>query len=151
METKTIFYWISTLAIGSETLAGGFIDLIHGRSGLVSGPYVLDMITHLGYPAYLLTILGVWKVLAGIVLFTPGIPLLKEWAYAGLFFELTGAAASWALHGDPAGQLIPPVFLTILVLSSWALRPPDRTLAHAVPRWSPNQHRPQGPPPGRSK
>ena|SRR5215813_3435729 len=132
METKKIAYWISTVAIGSETLAGGFTDLTHGRTALVSGPYVLDVITHLGYPAYLLTILGVWKVLGGIVLFTPGMPLVKEWAYAGLFFELTGAAASWALHGDPFSQMIAPIFLTILTLASWALRPPDRTMVGRV-------------------
>jgi DoxX-like family len=64
---------VATVLIGLETLAGGATDLMHGRTSLVSGPFVLDVITHLGYPAYLLVILGIWKVLGGIVLFLPGL------------------------------------------------------------------------------
>lgn len=128
MKVKLIGYWTATTLIGLETLAGGATDLMRGRTSLVSGPFVLDIITHLGYPAYSLVILGIWKVLGGIVLFAPGLPRLKEWAYAGIIFELTGAAASWVLHGDPANELIAPIVLTVLVLVSWALRPPSRTL-----------------------
>jgi hypothetical protein len=128
MKIKLLGYWVATALIGLETLAGGATDLMHGRTSLVSGPFVLDVITHLGYPAYLLVILGIWKVLGGIVLFVPGLPRLKEWAYAGIFFELTGAAASWVLHGDPANELIAPIALTGLAVVSWALRPPSRTL-----------------------
>jgi hypothetical protein len=74
----------------------------------------------------LLTILGVWKVLGGMVLFVPGLPRIKEWAYAGIVFELTGAAASWTLHGDSAVELISPLVLTAFALASWALRPSSR-------------------------
>jgi hypothetical protein len=98
------------------------------RTSLISGPFVLDIITHLGYPPYLLTILGFWKLLGGVVLFAPGLPRLKEWAYAGIFFELTGAAASWVLHGDSAREMITPSILAVLAIVSWALRPPSRTL-----------------------
>jgi hypothetical protein len=73
-------------------------------------------------------ILVIWKVLGGIVLFAPGLPRLKEWAYAGVVFELTVATASFVLHRDPASEWIAPIVLTVLALASWALRPPSRTL-----------------------
>ena len=123
---KSICYWIATIAIGAETFFGGVTDLMHGRAMLVSGPFVTDILTHLGYPLYVLTILGIWKILGAIVIFAPGMPRLKEWAYAGVVFELTGAAASWALHGDKATELISPLALTVIALVSWALRPPSR-------------------------
>jgi len=128
VSTKLIGYWTATTLIGLETLAGGVTDLAHGRESLVFGRFVLDVITHLGYPPYVLTILGIWKLLGGVGLFVPGLPRLKEWAYAGIFFELTGAAASWVLHGDNASELIAPLILTVLAIASWALRPPSRTL-----------------------
>jgi len=132
VRMKLIAYWVTTAIIGLETLAGGVTDLLHGRAALVSGPYALDIITHLGYPSYLLTILGMWKVLGGIVLLAPGLPRIKEWAYAGIVFELTGAAASWVLHGDPAKELISPLTLTAFAVASWALRPPSRTLGVVI-------------------
>jgi DoxX-like protein len=125
---RLIGYWVTTTLIGLETLAGGITDLAHGRTSLVSGPFVVDIITHLGYPVYFLTILGVWKILGGITLFAPGLPRVKEWAYAGIFFELTGAAASFVEHGDDARELIAPFLLAGLALASWALRPPGRAL-----------------------
>lgn len=125
---KVIGYWTATTLIGLETLAGGATDLARGRTMLVSGPFVIDIITHLGYPAYILAIFGVWKVLGGIVLFAPGLPRLKEWVYAGVIFELTGAAASFAAHSDPVHELIGPLVLASLALASWALRPPSRRL-----------------------
>ena len=73
MRAKLICYWVATTLIGLETLAGGATDLMHGRTSLASGPFVLDVITHLGYPSYLLVILGIWKLLGGIVLFAPGL------------------------------------------------------------------------------
>jgi len=125
---KRIVYWVATTLIGLETLAGGVTDLMRGRTSVVSGPFVLDVITHLGYPPYFLMILGTWKVLGGIVLFAPGLPRLKEWAYAGIVFELTGAAASWVLHGDPGDEWTAPIVLTGLAVVSWALRPSGRVL-----------------------
>jgi len=132
MKGRLIAYWITTALIGLETIAGGVTDLLRGRAALVSGPFVQDLITHLGYPPYLLTILGFWKVFGGVVLLAPGVPRLKEWAYAGVIFELTGAAASWALHGDNVAQMASPVFLAAVAVVSWALRPPGRTLGGAV-------------------
>jgi uncharacterized membrane protein YphA (DoxX/SURF4 family) len=137
VKGKTIGYWAATTLIGLETIAGGVTDLAHGRTSLVSGPFVEDIVTHLGYPAYLLTILGVWKLLGGIVIFLPGLPRLKEWAYAGIFFELTGAAASWLLHGDPASEAIVPLVLAAIAVLSWALRPPSRMLGTLFRRSAP--------------
>jgi len=84
---------------------------------------------HLGYPVYFMTILGIWYLLAGLALLAPRLPLLKEWAYAGLIFNYTGAAASHLAAGDGSDALIPPVIFTALVITSWALRPSSRRLA----------------------
>ena len=111
---------------------------MRGRTMLVSGPFVADIISQPGYPVYLLTILGVWKMLGAIVPFAPGLPRLKEWAYAGVLFELTGAAASFAAHSDPANELIDPLVLASLALVSWALRPPSRRLGTIFRRDTPS-------------
>jgi hypothetical protein len=127
MKTKTIGYWVATAFVGLETFAGGLVDLTHGRTMVVSGPSVVDVVTTLGYPVYVLTILGIWKVLGAIVLFVPGFRRLKEWAYAGIVFDLSAAAASQAVRGH-ALDIIAPVILLGLTLVSWALRPASRTL-----------------------
>ncbi len=82
----------------------------------------------LGYPPYLLNILGFWKVLGAVAVLVPGLPRLKEWAYAGFFFDLTGAAASHTFAGDDAGKVLAPLFFLALVAASWALRPASRRL-----------------------
>ena len=128
MKAKLIIYWVTTTLIALETLAGGVVDLAHGRTTVFSGPLVVNVVTHLGYPVYLLTILGPWKLAGAIVLLVPGFPRLKEWAYAGIIFELTGAIASWLAIGDKTGQFIAPLVLAVLAMTSWALRPPSRTL-----------------------
>jgi DoxX-like family len=133
MNAKLVGYWVTTTIIGFETLAGGVTDLIRGRTMLVAGPFVAEIVTGLGYPAYFLTIIGVWKVLGGIVLFAPGLPRLKEWAYAGVFFELSGAAASFVLHGDAPQELISPLAFASFAVASWALRPPGRVLGEILP------------------
>ena len=126
--TKVVAYWAVTVLIALETLVGGVTDLIHGRSILVAGPPVADVVTHLGYPLYFLGIIGVWKLLGGITLLVPGYPRLKEWAYAGIFFELSGAAASWLACEHNMGEAVAPMLLALLALGSWALRPPNRLL-----------------------
>ena len=77
-------------------------------------------------PVYFLVILGVWKVLAAVAVLAPGLPRLKEWAYAGLVFNFTGAAASHLAVGDRADTLVAPMLFTGLTFASWALRPPAR-------------------------
>lgn len=114
-------YWAVTIVVALETLVGGVTDLVHGRTVLVAGPMVVDVVTHLGYPLYFLRIIGFWKVLGGIVLLLPGYPRLKEWAYAGIFFELSGAAASWLAYEHNVREAIVPIILASLVLVSRAL------------------------------
>ncbi|HEX6480608.1 MAG TPA: DoxX family protein [Ktedonobacteraceae bacterium] len=131
MNMKVIGYWAGTAAVAGELLVGGVASLLRGRTMLVGKPLVQTM-ERLGYPAYLLTILGVWKPLGGIALLAPRFPRLKEWAYAGTFFEMIGAVASHVACGDDVGAIWPLLF-AVLTLTSWALRPQSRTLAVLFP------------------
>jgi hypothetical protein len=112
--------------VAIELLVGGEWDLTHQS-------HVVQVVTHLGYPVYLLTILGFWKLLATIALLAPRLARLKEWAYAGAFFEMTGAATSHAAKGDNVVNLIAPIIITTLTVVSWALRPSSRTLGVLFP------------------
>jgi uncharacterized membrane protein YphA (DoxX/SURF4 family) len=114
-------------------LAGGVTDLIHGPTLLFAGDPVVLIMARLGYPAYMLTILGVWKLLGAVALLVPRFPRLKEWAYAGVFIELTGAAASAAARGGGGSDLIAPLAFAALTLASWALRPPERIIGTILP------------------
>jgi hypothetical protein len=78
---------------------------------------------HLGYPVYFSFIIGIWKVLGAVAVLSPRFPKLREWAYAGMFFNMTGAAASHLAVGDGVGMLVAPIIFTGLVVASWALRP----------------------------
>jgi hypothetical protein len=123
-KTKAI-YWISTLWLALGMLSTGLVQLLRMKA---EGGASVDGITHLGYPVYLLTILGVWKLLGVAAVLAPKSPLLKEWAYAGFFFDLTGAAVSHAAVGDPVADILAPMFFLALVAASWALRPSGRML-----------------------
>ena len=128
MKMKVIGYWATTAVVALELLAGGVTDLIHGPALLFAGDPVVPVLAQLDYPVYLLTILGVWKLLGAIVLLIPRFPRLKEWAYAGTFFVYMGATASWAARGGGLGDLIVPIIFAGLTLASWLLRPPSRIL-----------------------
>ena len=112
-------YWTTTSIVATECLAGGVMG------ALQLSPF-RDTATHLGYPAYFMSILGAWYVAAGVVLLAPGVVRLKEWAYAGLVINYTGAAASHLWTGDRAQTLIGPAVFLGLAVASWALRPPAR-------------------------
>ena len=131
MKAKLIFYWITTGLIALETFAGGVTDLIYGGTSVVSGPLVTDIVTSLGYPVYLLTILGIWKLPGAIFLVTPRFLRVKDWAYAGIFFELSGAAFSHAVAGHKS-DVVAPLVLASLAVASWALRPPNRILGGSL-------------------
>src|SRR5215472_11417675 len=135
MKIKVISYWVTTIFTALELLAGGVTDLMHGRTALVAGEPVAKVLAHLGYPVYLLTILGVWKLLGAIALLCPRLPRLKEWAYAGSFFVYTGAVASGVIRGldDPGTFIWPPLIFAVLTLASWVLRPQSRTLGPLFP------------------
>ena len=121
MQPKVIAYWITTSLLGLAFLASGIMELM-------GGPEVAAGLAHLGYPSYFANILGVWKLLGAAALLAPGLPRLKEWAYAGMFFDLTGAAVSHAAVSDPIGNVLTPLVLTALVVASWKLRPASRVL-----------------------
>lgn len=126
MKTKLIGYWMTTAILAFALFAGGVADLMH--------PRVIDEgMTHLGYPLYFATILGFWKVLGAIVLLAPRLPRLKEWAYAGAFFDMTGAVASHILSGDTLTQFIAPLIFAVCTIVSWALRPESRILGVLFP------------------
>src|SRR5262245_55643653 len=118
-RTRTIVYWLTTGLVAAELLVGGLLDISQ-----VS--FVRSVIEHLGYPDYFLVILGVWKVLGAAALLAPRLPRLKEWAYAGFVFNMTGAVASHLAMGDGAEALVAPILITGLTFTSWALRPPER-------------------------
>lgn len=121
MRVRTLAYWTTTAILTAELVAGGVLDLAHAGS-------VVSSLGQLGYPTYLLSILGVWRLLAAAVLLAPGLPRLKEWAYAGAFFELTGAALSSVAKGQGAGSVATPCILAAVAVASWALRPQSRML-----------------------
>jgi DoxX-like family len=135
---RAIAYWICTFLISFEMTAGAIW-------GLLQIEYVRVVFAHLGYPIYLGTILGIWKVPFALVLFLPGLQRLKEWAYAGAVFNYTGAAASHFLAGH-AGMgssvvmgtlttpgVLSPVVFAVITIASWALRPPARRLSAPPP------------------
>jgi uncharacterized membrane protein YphA (DoxX/SURF4 family) len=106
-----------------ELVLGGVWDVLRV-------PQVRGLIERLGYPSYFLTILGIWKLLGAIALVIPRFPRLKEWAYAGVFFDLTAAIASLTASGlIGAGTLAYPILMTGVAVASWALRPSSRCLA----------------------
>lgn len=124
MKPKTIAYWTATAIVVFGLLPGGVMEVAHQRDAVAG-------IVQLGYPPYFVTILGIWKLLGAVALLVPGFPRLKEWAYAGAFFDFTGAAASLAACGDYGkfGFLfIAPLIFAIFAIASWALRPPTRRL-----------------------
>jgi uncharacterized membrane protein YphA (DoxX/SURF4 family) len=136
MNARSIAYWTASAVIAGETLAGGITDLLQGRESVVAGRPVVEVVTQLGYPVYLLRILGILKLAGAVVLFVPRLPRLKEWAYAGVTFELTGAAASHAMRGNRANDVITCLILAAFAVASWALRPPSRTLGEPRVPWS---------------
>lgn len=121
MKTRLIAYWVMTALTAFVFLSGGVMDILQP-------PELLKGMTDLGYTAYFTTILGVWKVLGGIAVLAPRFPRLKEWAYAGMFFDLSGAAASHASVGDPLSKVVTVLVILAIAIASWALRPESRRL-----------------------
>jgi uncharacterized membrane protein YphA (DoxX/SURF4 family) len=118
-KKNKIIYWIFTLWLALGMLSTGVVQLLKPEEETAR-------ITHLGYPVYFLTILGVWKILGVVAVLVPKFPRLKEWAYAGFFFAMSGASFSHVALGDSAGEIFPSVLLLILTWVSWYFRPADR-------------------------
>lgn len=120
-KTKTIIYWVATGLLAFGMLGSGLAQILHAKG--------MDFILQLGYPAYFLTILGVWKILGVIAILVPRFPLLKEWAYAGFFFAMTGAVISHLASGDDSLKgIIGPLMQTVFTILSWHFRPADRKI-----------------------
>jgi len=121
VKSNTIGY-ASTTALAVLAFAGS------GVANLVHAGHVAQDMQRLGYPAYVMTLLGVWKLAGALAVAAPGLRRLKEWAYAGMIFDLTGAAWSRAAIGDAAVTILVPSVIAAVVLASWALRPAERRL-----------------------
>lgn len=119
---KLIGFWLLT----------GLFCVSQGLSGvmdLVQPPELLEVFSTIGYPTWMLYILGPWKLLGAICIAAPGLTRAKEWAYAGFFFDFTGAAASHALAGQGIADMMPPLVLCAIAIGSYVLRPDNRRLA----------------------
>lgn len=123
-KSKTIWYWIITGILSFCLFSGGLAQALQVQ-GVVQG------FKPLGYPIYFISIIGVWKVLGIIAILIPGFKLLKEWAYAGLFFTMTGAVISHIASNDIHTQIIAPIVLAIFTVLSWYLRPDNRKIVYA--------------------
>ncbi|HEY5774414.1 MAG TPA: DoxX family protein [Chitinophagaceae bacterium] len=124
-KRNKIIYWIATiwLSLGMVSTGAGQLFKVKGDS-----PGSVDSMTHLGYPVYFVTILGICKILGVVALLIPKFPLLKEWAYAGFFFMMSGAIFTHIAAGNSIIEIFPSLLLLILTVVSWYFRPADRKL-----------------------
>lgn len=123
-KRNKIIYWISTLWLALGMVSTAAVQLLKAKEGQGGA----DMIMHLGYPVYFLTILGISKILGVAALLAPKLPLLKEWAYAGFFFIMTGAIFSHIVLDDALSEIFPSLLLLTLTVVSWYFRPLDRKI-----------------------
>ena len=124
-KRNKIIYWIATIWLSLGMLSTGTVQLLKLKG---DGPGSLDSMTHLGYPVYFVTILGICKILGVVVLLIPKFPLLKEWAYAGFFFMMSGAIFTHIAAGNSISEIFPSLLLLILTVVSWYFRPADSKL-----------------------
>ncbi len=123
MKRNKIIYWAATLWLSLGMISTGIVQIIHMDEEV-------QKMNTLGYPTYFLTIIGVWKILGVIAVLIPKFPLVKEWAYAGFFFTMTGAIFSHLAVGDAAVEYFGPTLLLILTIISWYFRPAERKLSN---------------------
>ncbi|MRG48479.1 DoxX family protein [Chitinophaga sp. SYP-B3965] len=121
-KRNKIIYWIATLWLALGMVATGIVQLMKVKEEV-------ENITHLGYPVYILTIIGIWKLLGVVSVLIPKFPLVKEWAYAGFFFAMSGAIFSHIAVGNPVSKIWPPLLLLVLTVISWYFRPANRKLS----------------------
>ena len=127
-KRNKIIFWISTVWLALGMFSAGTLQLFRAKAEGALAPPGVYGITHLGYPIYFLTILGIWKILGVVALLIPKFPLLKEWAYAGFFFVMSGAVFSHIAVGDPLSEIFPSLLLLILTVVSWYFRPESRKI-----------------------
>ncbi|WP_417361671.1 DoxX family protein [Galbibacter sp.] len=120
-KTNKVIYWVATAWLSLGMLSTGIVQIFQMEKEVAS-------MEKLGYPIYLLSILGIWKLLGVIAVLIPKNAVLKEWAYAGFFFAMTGAIISHLAIGDDPITLFGPTLLLLLIIVSWYFRPISRTL-----------------------
>jgi hypothetical protein len=121
-KVNKIVYWVATVWLCLGMLSTGIVQLLR-----VEGE--VDFVLALGYPAYFLTLLGIWKVLGVVAVLVPKFPVVKEWAYAGFFFAMSGAIFSHIAMKHTLGEIFPPVLLLALTVLSWYFRPTNRKVS----------------------
>src|SRR6187431_165287 len=124
-KRKKIIYWIATIWLSLGMLSTGAVQLLKMKG---DSPGSVDSMTHLGYPPYFVTILGIAKILGVVALLIPKYPLLKEWAYAGFFFMMSGAIFTHIAAGNSLSEIFPSFLLLLLTVVSWYFRPSDRKI-----------------------
>lgn len=120
-KLNKIIYWISTIWLALGMVSTGVVQLLKMKAEV-------EKIVQLGYPRYFLIIIGIWKILGVVAVLMPKLPLLKEWAYAGFFFAMSGAVFSHLAVGDGAKEFFGPVLLLFLTIVSWYFRPSSRRM-----------------------
>ncbi|HLG40405.1 MAG TPA: DoxX family protein [Chitinophagaceae bacterium] len=120
-----IIYWIATIWLALGMLSTGSVQLLKLKG---DGPGSLNSMIQLGYPAYFVTLLGIAKILGVAALLIPKYPLLKEWAYAGFFFMMSGAVFTHIAAGNSMSEVFPSLLLLVLTVVSWYFRPAGRKL-----------------------
>lgn len=115
-----IIYWVATLWLALGMVSTGIVQLIKMEDE------VARTVNELGYPLYFLTLLGTWKIAGVVAIVIPKFPILKEWAYAGFFFAMSGAVFSHFANNDDVADFFGPVLLIVLTAVSWYFRPADR-------------------------
>jgi hypothetical protein len=124
-KRNKIIYWIATAWLALGILSTGIVQLLNADKEVAN-------MAQLGYPVYLLGLIGIWKILGVAAVLFPRTPVLKEWAYAGFFFAMSGAVFSHIASADPVNEALPPLLLLALTLVSWYFRPADRTIIPAT-------------------
>jgi len=120
-KKKLIWYWIITCILSFCIFFGGLTQALQMKQ-------TVEGFKPLGYPTYFISLIGIWKMLGVVAILIPGFKLLKEWAYAGIFFTMTGAVISHIARNDIKAQIIAPFMLAIFTVLSWYLRPANRKL-----------------------
>jgi len=122
-KRNKIIYWIATVWLCLGMTSTAIIQVFKIKT---DGPGGIGNVVHLGFPAYILTLLGIWKFLGVIAFLIPKYPILKEWAYAGIFFTVTGALYSHIESGDGMNLIAPSLLYLVLIAASWYFRPANR-------------------------
>jgi uncharacterized membrane protein YphA (DoxX/SURF4 family) len=146
MKVRKIAYWVTTVYIAFSLFYGGLAEVLEaGWHVSISSIGLIGVVQVLGYPVYVLYLIGIWKILGAIAILIPRTPRLKEWAYAGIFFNMSGAAVSWYAativgaaqippgYGSPVFHFVNAIHLLVVTLISWALRPDSRKIGNLFP------------------